>query len=74
MGFLQGDPEYVAREKCRLAADIVKGAVMVEDSGLCFNALGGLPGIYVKWFLDVSVVIPTSLTRTVSQYALLPSL
>ncbi len=25
---------------------------MVEDTSLCFNALGGLPGVYVKWFLD----------------------
>lgn len=25
---------------------------MVEDTGLCFNALGGLPGPYIKWFLD----------------------
>ena len=25
---------------------------MVEDTSLCFNALGGLPGVYIKWFLD----------------------
>ncbi|KAG8460870.1 hypothetical protein KFE25_010925 [Diacronema lutheri] len=25
---------------------------MVEDTCLCFNALGGLPGPYIKWFLD----------------------
>lgn len=49
---LQGEPEDVAREKCKIAADIVKGPVMVEDTSLCFNALGGLPGIYIKWFLD----------------------
>ncbi|CAN0336485.1 unnamed protein product, partial [Ectocarpus sp. 8 AP-2014] len=30
----------------------VQGPVMVEDTGLCFNALGGLPGPYIKWFLD----------------------
>lgn len=30
----------------------VKGPVMVEDTGLCFDALGGLPGPYIKWFLD----------------------
>jgi inosine triphosphate pyrophosphatase len=23
----------------------------VEDTSLCFNALGGLPGVYIKWFL-----------------------
>lgn len=25
---------------------------MVEDTCLCFNALGGLPGPYIKWFLE----------------------
>jgi inosine triphosphate pyrophosphatase len=49
---LQGDPEDIAREKCRLAAREVGGAVMVEDTCLCFNALGGLPGPYIKWFLE----------------------
>ena len=24
---------------------------MVEDTSLCFNACGGLPGPYIKWFL-----------------------
>ncbi|KAH9259354.1 RdgB/HAM1 family non-canonical purine NTP pyrophosphatase [Batrachochytrium salamandrivorans] len=48
----QGDPEDVAREKCMLAAKQVSGPVMVEDTSLCFNALHGLPGVYVKWFLD----------------------
>ena len=30
----------------------VNGPVMVEDTSLCFNALNGLPGPYIKWFLD----------------------
>jgi len=25
---------------------------MTEDTSLCFNALGGLPGVYIKWFLE----------------------
>eukprot|EP01026_Neomeris_dumetosa_P012960 TRINITY_DN14504_c0_g1_i2.p3 TRINITY_DN14504_c0_g1~~TRINITY_DN14504_c0_g1_i2.p3 ORF type:complete len:126 (-),score=12.23 TRINITY_DN14504_c0_g1_i2:194-571(-) len=25
---------------------------MVEDTCLCYNALKGLPGPYIKWFLD----------------------
>uniref|UniRef100_A0A5F9CYL3 Inosine triphosphate pyrophosphatase n=1 Tax=Oryctolagus cuniculus TaxID=9986 RepID=A0A5F9CYL3_RABIT len=29
----------------------VQGPV-VEDTCLCFNALGGLPGPYIKWFLE----------------------
>lgn len=49
---LQGEPVDVAREKARIAASIVKGAVVVEDTSLCFNALGGLPGVYIKYFLE----------------------
>lgn len=45
---LQGEPDQVAIEKCRIAAKQVAGPVMVEDTSLCFNALGGLPGIYIK--------------------------
>ncbi|KAG5191467.1 putative inosine triphosphate pyrophosphatase [Tribonema minus] len=49
---LQGEPADIAREKCRIAAEQTGGAVMVEDTGLCFAALQGLPGPYIKWFLD----------------------
>jgi len=50
---LQGnDPEEIAREKCKLAADAVKGPCFIEDTSLCFHALGGLPGPYIKWFLE----------------------
>jgi inosine triphosphate pyrophosphatase len=45
---LQGEPSDIAREKCRLAAEKVGGPVMCEDTCLCFNALGGLPGPYIK--------------------------
>ena len=27
-------------------------AVMVEDTCLCFHAYKGLPGPYIKWFLE----------------------
>ncbi|QSZ30633.1 hypothetical protein DSL72_000191 [Monilinia vaccinii-corymbosi] len=30
----------------------IKGPVLVEDTCLCFNALGELPGPYIKWFLQ----------------------
>lgn len=36
---LQGEPEEISKEKCRLAAKAVGAAVMVEDTSLCFNAL-----------------------------------
>jgi len=49
---LQGEPEDIAKEKCRLAARHVQGAVMVEDTCLCFKAMKGLPGPYIKWFLE----------------------
>lgn len=50
----QGEPEDVAREKCLLAVQKVDGPTIVEDTCLCFNALGGLPGVYIKWFLEAS--------------------
>ncbi|KAL2641874.1 hypothetical protein R1flu_009461 [Riccia fluitans] len=51
---LQGEPEDISKEKCRLAAKQINGPVLVEDTCLCFNALKGLPGPYVrgKWFLQ----------------------
>lgn len=47
----QGEPDQVSRQKCQSAYEIVKAPVIVEDTCLCFNALGGLPGPYIKWFL-----------------------
>ncbi|XWW96646.1 hypothetical protein V2A60_004623 [Cordyceps javanica] len=48
---VQGSVEEVTLSKCRRAADLIDGPVLVEDTALCFNALGGLPGVYIKWFL-----------------------
>ncbi len=49
---LQGDPVSIAEEKCRVASCRVMGPVIVEDTSLCFNSMGGLPGPYVKDFLE----------------------
>ncbi|KMT15660.1 hypothetical protein BVRB_3g056480 [Beta vulgaris subsp. vulgaris] len=49
---LQGEPEDISKEKARLAAIQVNGPVLVEDTCLCFTALKGLPGPYIKWFLE----------------------
>lgn len=49
---LQGEPEEISKEKARIAAKEVNGPVLVEDTCLCFNALKGLPGPYIKWFLQ----------------------
>ncbi|KAG0473348.1 hypothetical protein HPP92_015205 [Vanilla planifolia] len=49
---LQGEPEEISKGKARMAAAKVNGPVLVEDTCLCFNALNGLPGPYIKWFLE----------------------
>jgi len=49
---LQGDPEAICRAKVARAAEHVGGSVLVEDTSLCFNALNGLPGPYIKWFFN----------------------
>ena len=49
---LQGDPITIAKEKCRLAAAKVNGPCFTEDTALSFNALNGMPGPYIKWFLE----------------------
>ena len=46
----QGEIDDISRKKCLNACKKVKGPVLVEDTSLCFNALGGLPGPYIKWF------------------------
>uniref|UniRef100_A0A3Q2H414 Inosine triphosphate pyrophosphatase n=1 Tax=Equus caballus TaxID=9796 RepID=A0A3Q2H414_HORSE len=48
----QGEPDEISTQKCQEAARQVQGPVLVEDTCLCFNALGGLPGPYIKWFLE----------------------
>ncbi|XP_040216060.1 inosine triphosphate pyrophosphatase [Rana temporaria] len=48
----QGEPDEISIQKCKEAAKEIEGPVIVEDTCLCFNALGGLPGPYIKWFLD----------------------
>lgn len=65
-------PEYqglaadVCREKCREAAKRIQGPVVVEDTSLEFNALNGLPGPYIKWFLDA--VKPEGLYRMLAGF------
>mmetsp|Transcript_32975 Transcript_32975/g.37512 ORF Transcript_32975/g.37512 Transcript_32975/m.37512 type:complete len:333 (+) Transcript_32975:51-1049(+) len=49
---LQGDSKDVAKAKCLEAAELIGGAVITEDTSLCFNSLQGLPGPYIKWFLE----------------------
>ena len=46
------DVAVVAEHKVRQAFEIVKRPVFVEDVSLGFEALGGLPGPFVKFFLQ----------------------
>ncbi|EKM59906.1 uncharacterized protein PHACADRAFT_138261 [Phanerochaete carnosa HHB-10118-sp] len=48
---IQGTTEEVAREKCRRAAELLQGPCITEDTALCFEALNGLPGPYIKFFI-----------------------
>ncbi|CAK7567650.1 MAG: nucleoside triphosphate pyrophosphohydrolase ham1 [Sporothrix epigloea] len=43
--------EEVTLDKCRRAVELIQGPVLVEDTCLCFDALNGLPGAYIKWFM-----------------------
>jgi hypothetical protein len=54
---LQGEPDDIAVEKCRLAAAEVGGACITEDTCLCFNALSGLPGPYIKHVQQSSILL-----------------
>lgn len=46
------DPAVVVEHKVRQAYDIIKKPVLVEDTSLSFNALDGLPGTFVKFFVE----------------------
>ncbi|OLL22913.1 Inosine triphosphate pyrophosphatase [Neolecta irregularis DAH-3] len=49
---IQGTTRDVAKAKCRKAAEILRRPVITEDTCLAFDALGGLPGPYIKWFMQ----------------------
>lgn len=45
------DPKVVIDHKLQEARKITTGEIMVEDTSLYFDALHGLPGPFIKWFL-----------------------
>jgi inosine triphosphate pyrophosphatase len=49
---IQADPPEIARHKARIAAEKTGKPCFVDDTALCFNALNGLPGEYIKFFAD----------------------
>ncbi|KAH9942591.1 inosine triphosphate pyrophosphatase-like protein [Amylocystis lapponica] len=48
---IQGTTREVATAKCRAAAEVLGGPCITEDTALCFEALNGLPGPYIKHFM-----------------------
>ena len=42
--FLFNKGQEIAIHKCQTAAKLIKGPVLIEDTGLYFKALNGLPG------------------------------
>jgi len=48
---IQGTDQEIIENKVRVASSKIDGPFIVEDTSLEFNALNGMPGPYVKWFL-----------------------
>eukprot|EP00767_Chilomastix_cuspidata_P001154 gnl/Chilomastix_cuspidata/1358.p1 GENE.gnl/Chilomastix_cuspidata/1358~~gnl/Chilomastix_cuspidata/1358.p1 ORF type:complete len:198 (+),score=77.97 gnl/Chilomastix_cuspidata/1358:95-688(+) len=48
---IQGTPEKVIIAKAKEAARLHKGPVIIEDTSLLYDCLGGLPGPYIKYFV-----------------------
>ncbi|KAI6100146.1 inosine triphosphate pyrophosphatase-like protein [Pisolithus sp. B1] len=48
---LQGTTQEIAIAKCRRAAELLGRACITEDTALCYEALDGLPGPYIKHFM-----------------------
>ncbi len=46
------DPIVVVEHKVRQAYEIIQKPVLIEDTCLAFTALDGLPGPFIKFFVD----------------------
>ena len=49
---LQGKPDEIAKHKVQLAAKLIDGPAIVEDVSLHFRAWNGMPGPYIKDFMN----------------------
>jgi len=49
---LQGEPEDIVKAKLNYALSVEEGPLIIEDTSLCFNAMNGLPGPYIKDFFE----------------------
>lgn len=48
-----GNPETILEHKVRAAYEIVGAPVIVEDVSMHIDKFGGLPGPFIKYFMDV---------------------
>ncbi|MBI2147197.1 non-canonical purine NTP pyrophosphatase [Candidatus Woesearchaeota archaeon] len=48
---VQGESEFIAREKAKYACAELQRPVFVDDTQLCFSAWDGLPGPYISSFI-----------------------
>jgi inosine triphosphate pyrophosphatase len=48
----QGDPPTVVKEKAKYATNRLKKPCFVDDTSLSFSAWKGLPGPYIKYFIE----------------------
>jgi non-canonical purine NTP pyrophosphatase (RdgB/HAM1 family) len=46
------DPQRIIEEKLKEALKHHEGEFIVEDTSLCMDAMNGLPGPFIKWFLQ----------------------
>jgi len=46
------DPKVVIEHKVKQAYSLIKQPVLVEDTSLGFTSIGGLPGPFIKFFVD----------------------
>lgn len=46
------DITTITKNKAIHAYNLLKTPVIVEDTSLCVNSLNGLPGPYIKWFIQ----------------------
>jgi non-canonical purine NTP pyrophosphatase (RdgB/HAM1 family) len=46
------DLDEIVVQKAKAAFEVIGTPVLVEDTSLCFHALGNLPGPLIKWFLS----------------------
>lgn len=52
---IQGSRQEIVKNKAKKAAKMLNRTVIVDDTSLCFSALKGLPGPYIKEFEKIGL-------------------